>query len=60
MGTDTGLLTSHSNERVLERYYFDPKILSAIEIGITKIKVFGEDSSRSFLTQKKKGLRENS
>lgn len=46
MGTDTGLLTSHSNEGVLERYYIDPKVLSAVEMGAMKIKVFGENSSQ--------------
>lgn len=52
MGASTGLLTSQNTQDVLERYYIDPKILSAIEIGITKIKILGEDSSRSFLTQR--------
>ena len=33
MGNETGLLTSHSTQEVLERYYLDPKILSAIERG---------------------------
>lgn len=42
MGTDTGLITSHSTEEVIEKYYIDPKILSAIEIGAMNIKVFGE------------------
>lgn len=46
MGTETGLLTSHSNEEVLEKHYVDPRILSAIELGALKIKIFGEYSSR--------------
>jgi hypothetical protein len=33
MGNETGLLTSHSTQEVLGRYYLDPKILSAIERG---------------------------
>lgn len=41
MGNETGLLTSHSNNNVIEKYYLDPKILSAIEIGAMKIRVFG-------------------
>jgi hypothetical protein len=60
MRTETGLLTSQSTQEVLDWFYLDPRILSAIELGSLKIKAFGEDSSRSFLTQKKKGLRENS
>jgi hypothetical protein len=41
MGNETGLLTSHSTQQVLERYYLDPKVLSAIERGALEIKVFG-------------------
>jgi hypothetical protein len=52
MGKETGLLTSHSNNSVIEKYYLDPKILSAIEMGTLKIRVFGENSSR----KKKKDL----
>jgi hypothetical protein len=40
MENETGLLTSHSNNKVIEKYYLDPKILSAIDIGAMKIKVF--------------------
>jgi len=43
MGNDTGLLTSHSTQDVIDRFYIDPKILSAIEMGALKIKVFGEN-----------------
>jgi hypothetical protein len=35
------LLTSHSTQEVLERYYLDPKVLSAIERGAIEIKIFG-------------------
>jgi len=41
MGKETGLLTSHSNKNVIKKYYLDPKIRSAIEIGNMKIRVFG-------------------
>jgi len=40
MGNETGLLTSHSNNKVIEKYYLDPIILSAIDIGTMKILVF--------------------
>ena len=45
MGNETGLLTSHSTQEVLEKYYLDPKILSAIERGALEIKVFGANNS---------------
>ncbi len=41
MGNQTGILTSHSTNEVLEKFYLDPKVLSAIEIGAMKIKIFG-------------------
>ncbi len=41
MGNETGLLTSHANKNVIEKYYLDPKILSTIETGAMKIRVFG-------------------
>jgi len=41
MGNETGLLTSHANNNVIEKYYLDPTILSSIEIGAMKIRVFG-------------------
>jgi len=41
MGKETGLLTSHSNKNVIKKYYLDPKIRSAIEVGSMKIRVFG-------------------
>jgi integrase len=46
MGDETGLLTSHSTQKVLERYYLDPKVLSAIERGALEIKVFGANNSQ--------------
>jgi hypothetical protein len=41
MGNETGLLTSHSTNKVIEKYYLDPKILTTIETGAMKIRVFG-------------------
>ena len=46
MGNETGLLTSHSTQQVLERYYLDPKVLSAIERGALEIKVFGDNNNQ--------------
>jgi hypothetical protein len=40
MGNETRLLTSHSNNKVIEKNYLDPKILSAIDIGAMEIRVF--------------------
>ena len=42
MGNQTGILTSHSTKEVLEKFYLDPKVLSAVEEGAMKIKIFGE------------------
>lgn len=44
MGNETGLITSHSAQEVLERYYLDPKVLAAIEGGALEIKVFGDNN----------------
>ena len=41
MGKNTGLLTSHSGEKVLKDHYIDSTILSAIEEATLKIRVFG-------------------
>ena len=41
LGDDTGLVSSHSTTQVLEKYYLDPKVLTAIERGALEIKVFG-------------------
>ncbi|MGQ7945048.1 tyrosine-type recombinase/integrase [Flavobacterium sp. WC2509] len=45
MQKETGVLTSHSTTKVLESYYIDPQILSVVEKGAVKIKIFGSDSS---------------
>ncbi|TDE03146.1 transposase [Flavobacterium hiemivividum] len=45
MQKETGLLTSHSNTKVLESYYIDPQILSVVERGAVEIKIFGQNSS---------------
>lgn len=41
MQKDTGILSSHSTEEILERHYIDPTILTKIEEGALKIKIFG-------------------
>lgn len=41
LGDDTGLVSSHSTTHVLEKYYLDPKVLSAVEISALKVRVFG-------------------
>lgn len=46
MGNETGLITSHSTQEVLERHYIDPKVLSAIERGALEIKVFGDNNNK--------------
>ena len=47
MGNQTGTLTSHSTGEVLDKYYLDPTILSTIETGALKIKIFGENPTQS-------------
>lgn len=42
LGDDTGLVSSHSTTQVLEKYYLDPKVLTAVEISALKIRVFGK------------------
>ena len=42
LGNDTGLVSSHSTTQVLEKYYIDPKVLTAVEISALKVRVFGE------------------
>jgi len=42
MQEQTGLLTSHTTEDIIDRHYADPTVLSAIEKGILEIKIFGE------------------
>ncbi len=46
MGNETGLITSHSTQEVLERHYIDPKVLTAIERGTLEIKVFGDNNNQ--------------
>ena len=41
LGDDTGLVSSHSTTQVLEKYYLDPKVLTAVEISALKVRVFG-------------------
>jgi integrase len=41
MGKNTGLLTSHSGEKILKDHYIDSTVLSAIEEATLKIRVFG-------------------
>lgn len=40
MGKDTGLLTSHSGEKILKDHYIDSTFLSKIEEASLKIRVF--------------------
>jgi hypothetical protein len=47
MGNQTGKLTSHSTGEVLDKYYLDPTILSTIETGALKIKIFGEKPTQN-------------
>ena len=42
LGDDTGLVSSHSTTQVLEKYYLDPKVLTAVEISVLKVRVFGK------------------
>ena len=41
MGKETGKLTSHSTDKVLEEHYLDPTILNVVQKGMLNIKVFG-------------------
>ena len=41
LGSYTGLVSSHSTTHVLEKYYLDPKVLTAVEISALKVRVFG-------------------
>jgi integrase len=45
LGDNTGLVTSHSTNQVLEKFYLDPKILTAIETTALKVRVFGNTNS---------------
>ncbi len=42
LGDDTGLVSSHSTTQILEKYYLDPKVLTAVEISALKVRVFGK------------------
>ena len=42
LGDDTGLVSSHSTTHVLDKYYLDPKVLTAVEISALKVRVFGK------------------
>jgi integrase len=42
LGDETGLVSSHSTTQVLEKYYLDPKVLTAVEISALKVRVFGK------------------
>jgi hypothetical protein len=60
LGDDTGLVSSHSTTQVLEKYYLDPKVLTAVEISALKVRVFGKKCQKPHakphanLTQKQK------
>ena len=45
MGNQTGIITSQSNQ-VIDKYYLDPKVLTAIERGALEIKVFGSTTDQ--------------
>jgi integrase len=52
MGKETGILTSHSTNEVLEKFYLDPTILTTIEKGANEIRVFGATKNDNKLEQK--------
>jgi hypothetical protein len=41
MGTKTGILTSHSTEKVLKEHYLDPRVISTIEKAVLEVRIFG-------------------
>ncbi len=41
MDRQTGVMTSHASDEILERHYIDPTVLSAVEKAVLKLKVFG-------------------
>jgi len=41
MDGQTGVLSSHASDEILERHYIDPTILSAVEKAVIGLKVFG-------------------
>jgi hypothetical protein len=40
MGDETKILSSHSTDGVLKKYYLAPKVLSVIKKGALEIKIF--------------------
>ena len=52
MGGQTGLITSQSNQ-VIDKYYLDPTVLTAIERGALEIKVFGSAADQKEAQNKK-------
>jgi hypothetical protein len=42
LGFETDLVSSHSTTQVLEKYYLDPKVLTALEIAAINVRVFGK------------------
>lgn len=40
MGKDTEKQTSHATGEVIENFYLDPTVLSAVECGALEIKIF--------------------
>jgi hypothetical protein len=40
LGNDTGLVSSHSTTQLLEKYYLNPKVLTAVEISVFKCSCF--------------------
>ncbi|EIA10643.1 hypothetical protein HJ01_00149 [Flavobacterium frigoris PS1] len=41
MGDDTMIVSSHSSNEVLKRFYLDPKLSAVIAKGALEIKIFG-------------------
>ena len=39
---DTGMFSSRTTAQVVEKYYLDPKVLTAVEISALKVRVFGK------------------
>ena len=42
LGSYTGLVRFPSTTQVLEKYYLDPKVLTAFQISALKVRVFGK------------------
>lgn len=40
MGDETKILSSHSSNEVLKKYYLDPKLSSVISKDVAEIKIF--------------------